>query len=256
MYDTLEVTSQGKFKINGNIVDRKDGYDATKTLASLDKEKESLIIQYKEYIELIKDGYKIAQKDFDQVTMRLRAIDDNSLLVVDGLEKSKKEALDLKESLASTFQKNTKDIELLQNKQEKHYVDKADVSEIVKLKKQNNDIATRLNNVYLNTFVGGIVLETKQDLVINKPPVAKRGRKKEITEPTMIVIKENIKNLIKKTFPFKNKQECLSRTKSLFMSRDQILEVIEKNGDLKQLLPSNYKKLSKELLCDYLFGKD
>ena len=38
------------------------------------------------------------------------------------------------------------------------------------------------------------------------------------------------------------------------MSRDQIIEAIEKHEDLKLILPSNYKKLTKEALCDNLFS--
>jgi hypothetical protein len=93
--------------------------------------------------------------------------------------------------------------------------------------------------------------------VVKKPDVRKPDVKKVqvLTVDEQKVIKDNIKKLLKETYKFKDKTECLSkqRNKPFYTSKDQILEEIEKNPELKQLMPKNYKNLTKEKLCEYFF---
>lgn len=69
------------------------------------------------------------------------------------------------------------------------------------------------------------------------------------------VIDENIKQLIKDKFPFATQEECISKKKIHFMSKDDIVTQIEKHGALKRRFPSNVdiRKLKKEDICEYLF---
>jgi len=68
-------------------------------------------------------------------------------------------------------------------------------------------------------------------------------------------IKENIKDILKETFKFKNIQECTSkaRTKDFYASKEDILKAIESNEHLKKLMPANYKKLNKDQLCEFFY---
>jgi hypothetical protein len=90
------------------------------------------------------------------------------------------------------------------------------------------------------------------------PPKPKKKAVKKIVkmdESKKQDIKDNIKRLLKDVFKFKDKVECLSqqRSKDFFTSKDGILEAIENNSELKKLMPSNYKSLSKQQLCSYFF---
>jgi hypothetical protein len=67
-------------------------------------------------------------------------------------------------------------------------------------------------------------------------------------------IKNNIKDLIRQKFKFRNKEECLSKakTKPWFMSKEDLIKVIEENPEIKITLPKNYKSLKKEEICKFL----
>lgn len=67
-------------------------------------------------------------------------------------------------------------------------------------------------------------------------------------------IKGNIKELLKNTYKFKNKEECKSkqRTKDYYTSKEDIIKKIDSNIELKKLMPSNFKSLTKEKLCELL----
>lgn len=69
------------------------------------------------------------------------------------------------------------------------------------------------------------------------------------------VIKEKIKDLIKQKFKPQNFEQCSSQKRSqpYFMKKEEILEVIANNKELESTMPSNYKSLSKENLCKFLF---
>jgi predicted transcriptional regulator len=81
-------------------------------------------------------------------------------------------------------------------------------------------------------------------------------KKPKIKEQNVKIIKNNIKDLIKDKFRAKNIEECKSkqRSKEYFMKKDEILDIIDKNPELKNLLPANYKTLDKENLCRYIFS--
>lgn len=82
-----------------------------------------------------------------------------------------------------------------------------------------------------------------------------KNKPKKLTDKNVKVIKKNIKDLVKDKFKAKTNEECKSkqRTKPYFMKKDEILEIIEKNPELKKLLPANYKTLDKDNLCKYIF---
>lgn len=83
----------------------------------------------------------------------------------------------------------------------------------------------------------------------------KKKANTNLTEPQKEDIKGRIKGILKDVYKFKDKQECISKQRSqpYFMSKEAILEEIEKNQELKKLMPTNYKSLTKEQLCTYFF---
>ena len=68
-------------------------------------------------------------------------------------------------------------------------------------------------------------------------------------------IKKNIKQLIKEKLKPKNLEECASQKRSAdyFMKKEDILETIDSNPEIKTILPANFKSLTKQDLCKHLF---
>jgi len=99
--------------------------------------------------------------------------------------------------------------------------------------------------------------EPKEPKQPKEPKETKEKEKKapaKVSEKQVTAIKANVKDLIDKTFKFKNIEECTSQKRSqpYYMSKESILKEIEANPDMKALMPSKYKTLSKEELCKYL----
>lgn len=98
---------------------------------------------------------------------------------------------------------------------------------------------------------------------ITKKAIKEKTKAKKVTTTKKVVndleknaIKENVKELIKHTFAFKTKEECTSskRSQPYYENKDSIVEKISKNENLKKLMPSNYKSLPKEKICEELFS--
>ncbi len=90
----------------------------------------------------------------------------------------------------------------------------------------------------------------------SKTEKTKTEKTKKITPKQLETIKSNIKELLgSKYLKAKSKDECVSQKRSqpYYMSLKAILEEIEKQPELKAVLPKNYKTLSKEKLCEYLY---
>lgn len=98
--------------------------------------------------------------------------------------------------------------------------------------------------------------EIKDEPVPVPAPKPKKSKVVNLTESDKKIIKKNIKELIKEKFKAKTLEECASQKRSqpYYMKKEDILKTIEENPDIKQVLPANYKSLSKENLCEHLFG--
>lgn len=88
-----------------------------------------------------------------------------------------------------------------------------------------------------------------------KEKTPKQSSVKKLSVDQKVEIMDNIKDLLKNVYRFKDKGECLSkqRSKAFYMSKEEILQEIENNENLKKLMPSNYKKLTKDKLCEFFF---
>jgi hypothetical protein len=99
-----------------------------------------------------------------------------------------------------------------------------------------------------------ITKEDKQKVEIRKEPLEKR-KKQKISNTNVKIIKENLKDLIKSKFKPQTLEECASQKRSqpYFMKKEDIINKIEENPEIKRILPANYKSLAKEALCKYLY---
>jgi hypothetical protein len=254
MYDKLEVTSQGRMKINGTQVPFPNGYDALTVINDLEQLRLSKLRVYKEMIERIKDGDIKSGKEYEKVVGEIRAIDNDILKTIESLNINKSDYTARVRGINDSLLKNTAEIKRLEDKQRKFHVLEKDVKDIVKLKKQNKTLWDEKKTLFVHTFVEAAKPASAAKHA-SAAKLASPKTKKQAPEVQVEEIKARVKDLLKRTFQYRNKQECLSRTKSLFMSKEQIIEAIEKQEDLKKLLPSNYKKLSKDALCEQLFEK-
>jgi hypothetical protein len=71
-------------------------------------------------------------------------------------------------------------------------------------------------------------------------------------------VKNANKNVLKDLFKFSNIEECASSKRSMmyFMSKENIIDIIDKNPKLKARMPSKFRSLKKEELCKVLFDKN
>ena len=112
----------------------------------------------------------------------------------------------------------------------------------MKSKPMNNDSIT-----YLVKSIPKLATKNEPNEFVNKS--------KRLSDKNIVVIKKNIKDLVREKFKAKTFEECKSkqRSKTYFMKKEEILDLIDKNPEMKKLLPDNYKTLDKDNLCKYIF---
>ena len=90
----------------------------------------------------------------------------------------------------------------------------------------------------------------------DKPPKAEEPSKKAVKKlsPKQVQsIVNNTKTIILDKFRFKTKEDCLSRK---VMTKDEIVKVIDENQVVRDVMPKNYKTLSKEKICEFIFSEN
>jgi hypothetical protein len=92
----------------------------------------------------------------------------------------------------------------------------------------------------------------KKEVPINK---TKQGRK----QTRQIIVKEKVKKTLLDSWPlslfkFRTNAECKSskRSASYFVSKSDLIEIIQKDAELSKMFPKNYKSKSKDELCDVI----
>ena len=68
-------------------------------------------------------------------------------------------------------------------------------------------------------------------------------------------LEKSVKNKLFKVFKFGDEEECASRSRSYdyFTKKDDIIKIIEKNKEIKDRLPQNYRGFSKTKICEELY---
>lgn len=283
MFDKLVLEKDG-IRVNGVAFKYKKGFSYVDKIKELKTHKLQLIRNYNEYIERMKNMEHVPDVDFTSLVNKIHTVDNNLLNVFEEYEIQNKQRIEqisfLKEEV-DRIQKQIYDIEQKQI----HNTRKEDIKLLVSLKKQitqyHIDIRNLTNEVsdYIHEHnsndtsiiedIGYILHQDKK----TKPKKAKEPPTKQPANepPTKQPVKEKKKKIIildsekqkqlrtqakdvlKTAFKFTNKQDCLSRKQAVFMSKDQIVQTIDKHQELKEIVPKNYKSLSKEELCTYLF---
>lgn len=213
--------------------------------------KKKLESQYFESMQLVLYDKKIDKKAFDALANELRQIDEQidklvSLKFIQPIDLTK----ELKDELQNMYKKphgSAKDIA-------QRFV------QMIKLDKEIRSNETHQRNEFVKVPMEVTKHKesspkvTKHVKAPKEIPPPKTGVK-VLTEETKTEIKHKIKDLLKTVYRFKDKAECTSkqRTKPFYMSKDDIIKEIDNSQELKKLMPQNYKKLSKEQLCEYFY---
>ena len=231
--------------VNDTPFELNHGHDVRHALTALERKRTQYRHAYDVLLEHMKDTNEVSAK-FDKVVEQIRRCDvDISKLYQEYADINSATFADANATNQAIKDQRTA-VHALYKRQDPYHIMKKDVKKIVAHTKQMNELRNHLKTLETVFFVAG---EAKKD---RKPkdsdddgaeplPKVKKDRKPDIDE---------IKKRVKSLFKFKSGKECLSRAKAMFMSRDDIIKVIESHDDLKNYMPPNFKKLTKEALCE------
>lgn len=219
-------------------------------IAELRGKKRILSRQYFDTYNRLINGLDIDKKAFDKVVDDINDIEDEIEILI-GLRTNRptEDTTALKEELSRL---DLQDEQILK----KSVYDSKVGSTLARNFKRKVSIHNELKEITesrYNDFIEYMRVDGYAKAYIKSP--AKPSSVKKLSVDQKVEIKYNIKDLLKNVYKFKDKTECLSkqRSKAFYMSKEDILQEIEKNENLKKLMPSNYKKLTKDKLCEFFF---
>lgn len=238
------------------------------------KQKGQLMMKYHElYVKLIHaDNPKVFKAQYENLLNDLNVVDINIERVHRYYELVNKKFTDKIANLHAKQSMLLQQHEVISQKAaEKQYVSK-NVKELVEIYKKQHSYAEKIKELESGTVCIDFFIERlpvidvktsnvklpKKEKVVpqqKEKPSKKQVVVTKVTPKQINAIKDNIKELITQKFKFKNKEECTTRKTSqpYYMSKDNIVEEIEKTPEIKKLMPAKYKTLPKEKICDYLF---
>ena len=268
MHNKLYIdTKKNKVLVNNTPFELDHGYDVRQALTALENQRTQYRHEYDALLEHMKDTNKVSA-NFDATIEKIRRCDVN-------ITKLYQEYADINSATfaaANATNQAIKDqkhaIYDLHKRQDPYHIMTKDVKKIVKHTKRINELRNHLKTLETVFFVPKRRTPKDSDSGADaaEPPKVKKVRKpkdsdsdvdeaeppkvKKVRTPDIDEIKKRVKPKLASLFKFKSGKECLSRAKTLFMSRDDIIKVIDSHDDLKNNMPANFKKLTKEALCE------
>lgn len=207
------------------------------------------IVMYEQPTKMLQDQYTQIydqiheiEKTIEQMYLYLELVNNAHKEELSNLLNVRKQLLD-KQALLDSAKESLKVYQHIQKVEEQ-------ISEL----KNNGRVV-----YYLEESAAPMTNSIKAESTIKEhidPPKKEKKALKKVTPVQLGEIKENIKEiLVSKLLKPQNKEECVSqkRSQSYYMSQKALVDEINKNPDLKALLPSNWKSLSKDKLCDILY---
>lgn len=254
-----------KLKITDKTVLPK-GYNVHKRIESLMSDKKTKMRDYIDIIEKVKNGETVKKEQYNALVNSLYDIENNISITANEYTKYNKLITQKRKDAESQIKTKTNENNILKEKQGLH-INQGDIKRIVENIRSIASIRKEKNVLkpveYIVVDNGPITRPAP--IPVQPPPIqpiapvpVKKG-KKIVDKKTIEEIKSNVKNVLKEKIKagiikFGNKEQCLSRKKATFMSKNDLIKVIDEHDDLKTLVPKNYKKLSKEDLCEHLFS--
>lgn len=128
--------------------------------------------------------------------------------------------------------------------------------ELANIHKKKYEIFLKIKN-YKNIDLKNItLLQSEKNDIVNE---IKEEKEKIIKNTNFKILNKDKKDILnskikEKLFKFKNIDECASKKRSMsyYMSRQELIDIIDKDSKIKNLMPSNFKTLPKEELCKYI----
>jgi hypothetical protein len=236
------------------------GRDVRQALAALEKQRALCRHKYEALLEHMKDTNKVSAQ-FDAIVEKIRRCDiDISKLYQEYANINSATFADAN-TTKQAIKEHKDAIHALYKRQDPHHIMNKDVKKIVAHTKTINELRNHLKTLETVFFVPGRKVDSDEE---EAPPKAKKGRKSKDSDEDeappkppkkgrkvdIDEVKKRVKPKLTALFKFKNAKECLSRAKTVFMSRDDIIKTIESHDDLKNKMPTDFKKLTKEALCE------
>lgn len=212
----------------------------------------------KKYFKMLNDillGKDVNPKEFDQIVARIADIDSKCDELYDKqLSPFVEQRNLLQEKYNNVFDEQNAIINF------QSPLNPEVAKKIVESMKQKQKLLKELSQVSQKDFEEYTVdsnthIVDKIDVQQTPSPSPLKKQTNTLSTEQKTKIKSNIKNVLKNVFRFKDKEQCLSkaRSKEYFMTKDDIIKTINENPDLKKLMPTNFKNLSKEQLCTFIF---
>jgi len=216
MFSKLEILSNTQAKLNGTPFKLPKGYDAVKILNKLEVNKRVIMKDFMDMYETIKQSnkHKVDARVFNSKLHELQTLDKQTIEIAGKLSSVNNEVLAKMGNIDNIITNNIQKIHRIKDSQKPHHVKESDVKQVVELLQENMTLTKERNELYVSTYI-----------------VNEKGDSPNVNIDV----------------------QCISRAKAVFMSKDQIIAIIEKHEHLKKMMPANFKKLGKEDLCSLLF---
>ena len=248
----IEGLNEDKLEIKGNIANNKWRLPIYKSvfeeIKTLRKQRQELMKRYHDIYELISYSDKPPsrfKKEYDDIYNKLYETDAKIMKLIAYYRYQNTETMQAQDEDSMQYK-------YLNTKEE---LTVKEARELAILFKKTIESYNTTNKSEIEFFID--TLPSKKGSHKPKPILYEKNR--EIVLPQEHKeIEENIAKLIAKTFKFKNVDECKSskRSQSYYMSKENILKEVDSNERIRQVLPKNYKSLTKEKICEHLFFED
>ena len=233
-----------------------------KTLDILQKRKRSLAMEYYDmYDQLVHDSAKVKPADLNKVAESIHSLQKEIDQLVDFKTLQQHHSSSKQDSIANSLaeiQRMEDDI----YKQAMPVMHAASLASMFKekLRLHKELKASRFDDLVTDEFIVDSSRTDEVDAPEDiKPPLKnKKKTTKKLTNVQVENVSKTIKSLIASKYRFKTQEECLSkqRTKDFYASKEQIISIVDSTPELKKLMPANYKKLTKDKLCEVFFSKN
>jgi hypothetical protein len=136
-----------------------------------------------------------------------------------------------------------------------------------KMEAQKRAEYAMFSSFYTNIKPAVVAKESKKKNAEQPPPPSKpapvepakpavKSKKRTAATTTAAAKTSMVKHIILSSFPFKTREECVSKKRLAehYMTKEDIVKVINQSAEIKSVVPVNYKSLKKDELCDALFA--
>jgi hypothetical protein len=234
-----EINSEKDFTKYDNII---------KKLTKIDEEIEDLVEYHNKINSIVKTNLDKNISKLNEIKSEIKNINKKFLVVNDDIEKK---------NLTRDYLKLEKEKQNLEGNYFNHidYI----VYQIPSIKYSSNtkkieEIKKKSDKVNKTTKTDKEIEDEKRYKL--KEKISKKNPKtKEEAIQKLNKLEKKYKEKFMNEFNFSNIKECKSSSyrESYFMKKPEILKIIKKYPDIKNILPKNYPTLTKDKLCDEIY---